>query len=220
MVMQLTLRNEIPLGIKALLLILLATVATLYVINARWFESLGFLLLLPVQRFSWQSEQFSGNVLFRGSSFILMTLCFSLFIYIYELGLGKAQFGLYHYPVLLSMVLGVVLFKYLVNSLYFRLHRIKELGSQLLDFQSSINQIFCLALATLMVVDVFYAYTDSNLFYVGIVLAVIYFLMRLYGTILILQNDFHYPIVSLFIYLCTFEIAPALVLAKVLFVKS
>lgn len=220
LILQLTLRTEVPVGIKALLFLLLATIAILYVLNVRWFESIGYLLLLPVQRFKWQSEQFSGNALFRGSSFTLFAVAFSLFVYIYGLDTLNPASNSYPFFVLLIMFLALALIKVAFNYAYFFLHKSNDLGAKLIDFQSSTNQLFCLVLTPLMLIDVFYTGISGDLVYVAIGLAVIYLLVRLYGTILLLQDNFRYPIVSLFVYLCTFELAPALVLAKVLFVKS
>jgi hypothetical protein len=77
-----------------------------------------------------------------------------------------------------------------------------------------------LLLGILLLVDVFYFRLHSNIYVAMLIVAGMYFLVRLFGTILILQNHFSYSILPVFVYLCTFEIVPALFTAKVLFVNS
>jgi hypothetical protein len=72
----------------------------------------------------------------------------------------------------------------------------------------------------ILLIDVFYENLSSNYLNVLLIVSLIYFLARLFGTILLLQNNFRYSIFTLFVYLCTFEIVPALVIVKVLFVNN
>jgi hypothetical protein len=222
LIAQLVLRNAVPAHLKALLLLLLFCTALLYVANARWFESIRHLASIPLQRFNWQSEQFLGNALFRVTSIFLSGLTTAIFIYTYSLG---ERFG-YHPNQLSSFLVITVcvalyyLLKFGSTVIFFKIHRNTALGSQLLDFHSSLNQLFSLLLGILLFVDVFYARLDSSVYYFTVTIALIYFLVRLYGTILLLQNSFNYPILTVFVYLCTFEIVPALVIAKVLFVNT
>lgn len=219
---QLILRNEVPANLKGLLLFLMVCTAFLYVANAKWLESIRFLATIPLQRFNWQSEQFLGSPIFRGTSMFLSSFTISVFVYAYSLG---ERFGYEHSTFSSFLLIALVVTTYFIskfgaNYLFFQFHKSQTIGSQLIDFHSSLNQALSLALGTFLLVDVFYARLDSGLFYFTIILACIYFLLRLYGTILLLQNNFSYPILTVFVYLCTFEIVPALVVAKVLFVNS
>ena len=222
LIAQLVLRNAVPAHLKALLLLLLFCTALLYVANARWFESIRFLASIPLQRFNWQSEQFLGNALFRITSVFLSSFTAAIFIYTYSLG---DYFGYPHnqpssfLPVVMCVALYFLL-KLGSNFIFFRIHHKTALGSQILDFHYSLNQMLCLVLGVCLFIDVFYARLDSNLYYFSISLSLLFFLARLYGTILLLQNSFNYPILTVFVYLCAFEIVPMLVIAKVLFVNS
>ena len=71
-----------------------------------------------------------------------------------------------------------------------------------------------------LLIDVFYENLSSNYLSILLVVSLLYFLVRLFGTIVLLQNNFKYSIFTLFVYLCAFEIVPALVIVKVLFVNS
>ena len=218
---QLVLRNAVPAHLKALLLLLLFCTALLYVANARWFDSIRHLASIPLQRFNWQSDQFLGNALFRVTSLFLSSFTTAIFIYTYSLGerFGYPPEQFSSFLIVTLCVSSYYLVKFVSTNIFFKIHRNATLGSQILDFHSSLNQLFSLFLGILLFVDVFYARLDSNLYYFTIIIALIYFLVRLYGTILLLQNSFNYPILTVFVYLCTFEIVPALVIAKALFVN-
>ncbi len=220
-IVQLVLRNAVPAHLKALLLLLLFCVVLFYVANARWFESIRYLASIPMQRFNWQSEQFLGNTLFRVTSIFQSVLTTGIFIYTYNLG---ERFG--YQPNQLASFLAITLcvalyylLKFGSTAIFFKIHHNTKLGSQLLDFHFSLNQLFSLLLGTLLFVDVFYARLDSSIYYFILTIALIYFLLRLYGTTLLLQKSFNYPILTVFVYLCTFEIVPALVIIKVLFIN-
>ena len=109
---------------------------------------------------------------------------------------------------------------FLANKFYFSLHNSSSLGDQIIDYQYSLNQWFTLVVGCLLIFDIFYLKLNSSVFLFITIIAGIYFLLRLFGTILMLQNNFKYPILTVFVYLCTLEIVPALVIAKVLFVNS
>lgn len=219
---QLVLRNEVSPIIKALLLFLLICTAFLYVANAKWFTSIRFLAAIPLQRFTWQSEQFMGSNVFRATSLFLSSLTISLFIYTYSLGerFGYEQSSFISFLLIALVVVSFFVLKLAANHLYFKLHNSIAFDTQVFDFHSSLNQILSIVLGSFLLVDTFYARLASGLFVFMVIVTCIYFLVRLYGTILLLQNNFDYPILSVFVYLCTFELVPALVVAKVLFVNS
>lgn len=218
---DLILRYQTPLFVRVALLTALLLLAIFYGINRSWFTSLKLLVLLPFQRFSWQSEKYSSDFIFRISSLILSAVVFSIAIYSYKLGPQK-NFENYTTSYTSIFLITILLFvlKYLANKMYFVLHQSRDLGAQLVDFHYSINQWFALGVGFILLIDVFYKNLDSNYFYVVIILSCFYFLTRLFGTILLLQNNFKYSIFTVFVYLCTFEIVPALVTVKVLFVNS
>lgn len=219
---ELTVRNHAPLGVRMALLVVFIIICLLYTANSGLLESIRLLAFLPFQRFSWQSEKHVADVVFRITSAVTTVCIITILFTTYTLDLNvSAQEGylLYFWKVL-SIVGVYFIVKLGVNKVYFYLHRSADLGEQIVDFQYSLNQWFTLVSLVVLLADVFYFRVQSNLFYVIAGLAVIYFLIRLFGTILILQSNFKYPIITLFVYLCTLEIVPALIVAKVLFVNS
>jgi len=215
---ELILRNQSPLFIKVVLLCILVILVIFYTVNRSWFISLKSLALLPFLRFGWQSEKYSADLIFRISSFLLSVLIISSAIYSYNLTSTDTLSSTYIEITLIITLLFVV--KFIANSLYFSLHNSISTGSQLVDFQYSLNQWFTLLVIFILLIDVFYENLSSNYLNVLIIVSLLYFLARLFGTILLLQNNFKYSIFTLFVYLCTFEIVPALVIVKVLFVNN
>ena len=215
---ELILRNQSPLFIKVVLLCILVILVIFYTVNRSWFISLKSLALLPFLRFGWQSEKYSADLIFRISSFLISVLIISSAIYSYNLTSTDTLSSTYIEITLIITLLFVV--KFIANSLYFSLHNSISTGSQLVDFQYSLNQWFTLLVIFILLIDVFYENLSSNYLNVLLIVSLIYFLARLSGTILLLQNNFRYSIFTLFVYLCTFEIVPALVIVKVLFVNN
>ncbi|HBN03135.1 MAG TPA: hypothetical protein DD396_03740 [Bacteroidetes bacterium] len=215
---ELILRNQSPLFIKVVLLCILVILVIFYTVNRSWFISLKSLALLPFLRFGWQSEKYSADLIFRISSFLISVLIISSAIYSYNLTSTDTLSSTYIEITLIITLLFVV--KFIANSLYFSLHNSISTGSQLVDFQYSLNQWFTLLVIFILLIDVFYENLSSNYLNVLLIVSLIYFLARLFGTILLLQNNFRYSIFTLFVYLCTFEIVPALVIVKVLFVNN
>ena len=215
---ELILRNQSPLFIKVVLLCILVILVIFYTVNRSWFISLKSLALLPFLRFGWQSEKYSADLIFRISSFLISVLIISSAIYSYNLTSTDTLSSTYIEITLIITLLFVV--KFIANSLYFSLHNSISTGSQLVDFQYSLNQWFTLLVIFILLIDVFYENLSSNYLNVLLIVSLIYFLARLFGTILLLQNNFRYSLFTLFVYLCTFEIVPALVIVKVLFVNN
>jgi hypothetical protein len=221
LIAELVLRHQTPLLIRVSLLALLLCLALFFGFFRNWFTSLSSLSLQPVQRFGWESEKYSSNFLLRISSLFISIFIVALTVYSYQLGPEiEKGFVLSHFFLILAACFGLFIIKLVANRLYFGLHIATEVGDQLVDFQYSINQWFTLILAGLLVLDTFLYQLESGIFYLVLLLSVVYFLFRVFGTILMLQDKFKYPIFTVFVYLCTFEIVPALVIAKVLFVHS
>ncbi len=219
---DLVLRNELPAALKFALLGLIFLVGVLYVLVPNWLVSIRLLAYLPIQRFSWQSEKYTINNLFRISSMLSISMVYAIFVYAYISSekLFLVEDGTLNFLIIWLGVVILTVTKYFLNAYYFGLHQHSELGNLVVDYQYSINQFFALILGVLLLVDVFYFKLDSNLFIAEVILVITLFLVKLFGVILMLQNNFNYPILSLFVYLCTFEIVPILILAKVLFVNS
>jgi hypothetical protein len=219
---EIQLRQETPLDVRLALLILYLLFAIVYIINTRWVASLKLLSLKPFQRFGWQSEKFSSDYIFRISSLATLVIIASIIIKGYGLGEnvwpGSSDKG---NIIIISVVLLILcLIGYLFQLVFFSLHNFQKIGEEILDFQYGINQWYSIILTGLFSLDVFYFNFDSVIIYLLLILTLIYFLMRLFGKIIMLQNNFTYPLLTVFIYLCTIEIVPALVVAKLLFVNT
>ena len=219
---QLIAREQSPLFIRIVLLLTLVCLVFLYALNRNWVTSMVQLAILPFQRFAWQSEKFMTNNIFRLSSILSLSIFVSIAISSYQLGNSKLE-NLDSIVTLLWVFPAVILLslvKFVSNYSYFSIHKEDKTANLVVDFQYSLNQWFALLLGILLIVDVFYFRLHSNILGVILVIAGLYFLVRLFGTILVLQNNFNYSILTVFVYLCTFEIVPALITAKVLFVNS
>jgi hypothetical protein len=219
---QLVLRHEIPITIRVGLLSALVLIALVSVLNENWLVFMLKLTLLPIQRFSWESAKYSANLTFRASSILSSALVLTIVIITYQLGdYGDTDpYSSSYFFWLLLAVFILFLSSLGANKLYFYLHKKQEIGERVLDYQYALNQWFSFIVGGLLLADVFYLHLHSILFVLITSLLGIYFLLRLFGTILMLQNNIDYPILAVFIYLCTFEIVPALVICKVLFVNS
>ena len=148
---ELILRNQSPLFIKVVLLCILVILVIFYTVNRSWFISLKSLALLPFLRFGWQSEKYSADLIFRISSFLISVLIISSAIYSYNLTSTDTLSSTYIEITLIITLLFVV--KFIANSLYFSLHNSISTGSQLVDFQYSLNQWFTLLVIFILLID-------------------------------------------------------------------
>lgn len=220
--LDLLIRSQTPLALRIALISILMIIGFLYALIPNWFASIRLLAYLPIQRFAWQSEKYTYNNIFRISSILSITSVYAAFIYAYLLTQKFIWFenSSFNFLLIWLAILVVTCTKYLLNKFYFSFHNEGALGELIIDYQYSINQIFAFILAGILLIDVFYFRLDSQLFYFSVVSILILFLVKLFGTILMLQNNFKYPLITLFVYLCTLEIVPMLIAAKILFVNS
>jgi len=72
-------------------------------------------------------------------------------------------------------------------------------------------------IGSITLVDVYYYGLISNLYLVVLILLLTYLAMRFIGTTIILINNFSYPILTVIVYLCTFEIISVMIFVKVSF---
>ncbi len=87
----------------------------------------------------------------------------------------------------------------------------------IIDFQYGLNQLFAIIISSIALVDVFFYSLVSNLYIITLTMLLIYLILRFVGTTIILINNFSYPILTVIVYLCTFEIISIMVFMKVLF---
>lgn len=216
---ELILRYEIPSVIKFSLLIALLVIAIIYVLIPNWFLHIKLLVLIPVQRFQWQSEKYNENSVFRLSSFFSSTFIFSIAIFSYLSNLKWLD----HYSVtttffvIYGCITGLFVLKLALDYFYFFLHKAKKTMNLIIDFQYGLNQLFAIIISSIALVDVFFYSLMSNLYIITLTMLLIYLILRFVGTTIILINNFSYPILTVIVYLCTFEIISIMVFMKVLF---
>ena len=194
----------------------------LYAVNPSWLATNRVLIALPIQRFKWKSETFLSSNFNRYSSLITTAIAMALLIrsYFYSPGENMVLSGEFMFIGLICAVIAIFFLKFLSLKLFFYLNEDPEVGTMVIDYQYAFNQFIGLLVFIGICLDFFYFKLNSPIQDILIYLLGFLYLLRLLGHIVLLINKMSYPIISLFIYLCAFEIAPMLVLAKVLFESS
>ena len=216
---DLILRNEIPNILKFSLILALLLIAFIYVLIPNWFLHIKHLALIPIQRFQWQSEKYNEDIIFRISSFFFVTLVFSIAIFSYlpNVHWFKNFTEIMRFFTVYGGILSLFIVKLMLDYFYFYLHKAKQTFNLIFDYQYGINQIFAVLIGSITLVDVYYYGLISNLYLVVLILLLTYLAMRFIGTTIILINNFSYPILTVIVYLCTFEIISVTIFVKVLF---
>ena len=214
---ELILRNEIPGIIKFSLLLTLVIVAFVYIMIPNWFLQIKMLVLLPIQR--WQSEKYNHDTVFRLSSFFSSTLIFSVTLFSYlSLHIKTSLFSsVSQFFILYGFVVALFLLKLLLDYAYFYFHNSINTATIIIDYQYSLNQLFALIIGSILVIDTYYFHLSSNLQFIALAAFLAYLLLRFLGTAVIMINNFGYPIITVIVYLCTFEIISIMVFMKVFF---
>jgi len=216
---DLILRNEIPNILKFSLILALLLIAFIYVLIPNWFLHIKHLALIPIQRFQWQSEKYNEDIIFRISSFFFVTLVFSIAIFSYlpNVHWFKNFTEIMRFFTVYGGILSLFIVKLMLDYFYFYLHKAKQTFNLIFDYQYGINQIFAVLIGSITLVDVYYYGLISNLYLVVLILLLTYLAMRFIGTTIILINNFSYPILTVIVYLCTFEIISVMIFVKVSF---
>ena len=157
-------------------------------------------------------------MLFR-SSFFFVTLLFSIAIFSYlpNVHLFKNFTEIMRFFTVYGGILSLFIVKLMLDYFYFYLHKAKQTFNLIFDYQYGINKIFAVLIGSITLVDV-YSYGLISKFYIVVLITLlIYLTLRFIGTTIILINNFSYPILTVIVYLCTFEIISIMVFMKVLF---
>ena len=216
---ELILRNEVPDVLKFSLILALLLIAFIYILIPNWFLHIKHLAVIPIQRFQWQSEKYNESIIFRLSSFFSVTLIFSIAIFSYlpNVQWFKDFTDTMRFFTINGSVLGLFIAKLMLDYFYFYLHKAKQTFNLIFDYQYGLNQIFAIIIGSITLVDV-YSYGLISKFYIVVLITLlIYLTLRFIGTTIILINNFSYPILSVIVYLCTFEIISIMVFMKILF---
>lgn len=221
-VIELSLRPETPVVLKVALLGLLGLLGFLYALTPNLIGYTNKLANIPFQRYAWQTEEYISNSIFRLSSLLSITLVYTAYIFTHLFSKKLTLFNSdsFNFLIIWLALILLTVIKFILNKYYFRVHDAISVGNYTIDFHYSVNQLFSFVITALLLLDVFYFGLSSTLDIIIIVVIFALFISKLFGTILLLQNNFSYPLLGVFIYLCTFEIVPMLVIAKVLFANS
>lgn len=197
----------------------LLIIALTYVLIPNWFLHIKLLVLIPVQRFQWQSEKYNENILFRLSSFFSSTFIFSITIFSYLPNLHWLDHFMTttKFFVIYGSITGLFILKIVLDYFYFFIHKATKTMNLAIDYQYGLNQLFAIIIGIITVVDVYFFRLLSNGYLLALTTLAIYLLLRFVGTTIILINNFSYPILTVIVYLCTFEIISIMVFMKVLF---
>ena len=216
---ELILKYDIPSVIKFSLLIALLLIAFIYVLIPNWFNYIKLLVLIPLQKFQWQSEKYNENSVFRLSSFFSSIFIFSIAIFSYlpDLKWLENYSKTTNFFIIYGCIIGLFILKLIIDYLYFYLHKAKKTMHLAIDYQYGLNQLFAMIIGSITLIDVFFFGLTSDVYLLAKAVLSIYLFLRFIGTTIILTNNFGYPIVTVIVYLCTFEIAPIVVLMKLLF---
>lgn len=222
MLLELLGRNIATLDIRIASIFLVLAILSLFSLQPQWITTNQILASLPIQRFKWKSEVFLSSAFNRTFSLISTSLAFSIFIYSHYNQPDMIDVQLLNTSFLQLFIIVAILFVIKLGGMkvFFALHQEDKTGTMVIDYQYAFNQLIALVLCVVICLDVFF-FKLNNPFYltVSVIIGLLY-LARMFGNIILLLNEFQYPIVSLFIYLCAFEILPMLIIAKVLFVNS
>ena len=194
-------------------------ISSFHAINSSWIRTNRVLAALPIQRFKWKSETFLSSAFNRTASLVSSSIAFTILIYAHfvQPDLIPIKSPSSSFFQLLLIVVLFFLIKLVAMKLFFTLHEEDDIGTKVIDYQYAFNQLLSLFVLAVLCFDVFIFRLSTALYITLCIIIALVFLLRLLGNILMLLNNFNYPIVSLFIYLCAFEIIPMLVVAKVLF---
>ena len=216
---ELILKYDIQGVIKFSLLIALLLIAFIYVLIPNWFNYIKILVLIPLQKFQWQSEKYNENSVFRLSSLFSSTFIFSIVIFSYlpELKWLENYSKTSNLFIIFGCVIGLFILKLIIDYLYFYLHKAKKAMHLIVDYQYGLNQLFAIIIGSITLVDVFFFGLTSDLYLLAKVLLAIYLFLRFSGNAIILANNFGYPILTVIVYLCTFEIVLIMIFMKILF---
>ena len=212
-------RAETPMVLRVALLTMLVLMSLLFSTNPTWLVTNRVLAILPIQRFKWKSETFLSSNFNRFGSIVSASLLLAVLLRSYYLE-PQDNFLLSENIFFLGLLV-LLLLSFLIKlgcmQLFFHLHAEDELGTRVIDFHFAFNQIVGILLFALLCFDVFYLRLhggfDQYLLY-GLGVA---FLLRTGGHAILLLNNLSFPPLSVFIYLCAFEIAPVLLVVRAVF---
>lgn len=119
-------------------------------------------------------------------------------------------FGIY------GSLIGLFILKLVLDHTYFWLHKDKQSVLLITDYQYGLNQSFAFLIGGITLIDVYYFRLSSPLITIVFIIFILYLIARIFGTFKILLSNFQYPIFSVIVYLCTFEIVSIMVFVKIL----
>lgn len=220
---ELILRPNAPLWIKFVYLTLVVSLSLYIGFRRGWFMLLLDMASAPFSRYKWKID----NLNISADIIIISILSYSFITgLLFESLLPGISNSLSIIPSLnnlLGLVTTIVLLltiKIVLVILFFVAHKQKEEGLQLMNFHLGFNQILIFIASIWLGIVIFYF--NFSQFGLTIILWIYgaFWAVRLYGTILFLLMKFQYSVVTIFTYLCAFEIMPYIVVARIIFMNN
>lgn len=223
MILEILFRPNAPLWVKFFYLIVVFFIGLYAGLRKGWFSLLFEMAVAPFSRFKWKIDNL--KVPFDVVIISLMSYTFITALLIESL-LPKLShviaeyFGVYPLFGLIMAILIALVLKIVLVYFYFTAHNQAEEGIHLINFQLSFNQIM-IFIATIWLSIVIFNLRFSPLG-LNIVIWIYgaFWAFRLYGTILFLLIKFNYSVITIFAYLCTIEIIPYILVARIVFMIS
>lgn len=223
MILEILFRPNAPLWVKFFYLIVVFFIGLYAGLRKGWFSLLFEMAVAPFSRFKWKIDNLKVPIDVVIISLMSYTFITALLI---ESLLPKLSqviaeyFGVYPLFGLIMAILIALVLKIVLVYFYFTAHNQAEEGIHLINFQLGFNQIM-IFIATIWLSIVIFNLRFSPLG-LNIVIWIYgaFWAFRLYGTILFLLIKFNYSVITIFAYLCAFEIIPYILVARIVFMIS
>lgn len=188
-----------------------------------WFLLLFDMAVAPFSRFKWKIDDL--KVPFDVVLISLISYTFITVLLIESLipNLSKVisqYFGVYPLFGLILAILVALILKTVLVYFYFAAHKQAEEGIHLINFQLGFNQILIFIATIWLSIVIFYLRFSPLGLNIVIWIYGAFWAFRLYGTILFLLMKFNYSVITIFAYLCAFEIIPYILVARIVFMIS
>lgn len=174
----------------------------------------------PFSKFQWKLENLNISMDIIVISILSYSIVTSLLLesLLPNISIAVSEFTKIHHQLgSVLFVIVLLILKIVAVIIFFKAHDQTEHGLQLVNFQLGFNQILIFIAMIWLGVVIFYL----NFLQFGIFIVLwiygIFWAFRLYGTILFLLLKFNYSVVTIFTYLCAFEIMPYILVSRIVF---
>ena len=223
MILEILFRPNAPLWVKFFYLLFVFFIGLYAGLRKGWFSLLFEMAVAPFSRFKWKMDNL--KIPFDLVIFSLLSYTFITVLLMESLLPNLSQvmavyFGVYPLFGLILAILMALVLKIVLVYFYFAAHKQAEEGIHLINFQLGFNQILIFIATIWLSIVIFYLRFSPLGLDLVIWIYGVFWAFRLYGTILFLLIKFNYSVITIFAYLCTFEIIPYILVARIVFMIS